>query len=84
MAGDAGDDVLGPGFLPGVEHLLEQRLAVREVPVETALGHPQGRGQGLDPHRVRAAGRQGLQRRVHPGAARSPDLGHRPIYTAPY
>ena len=66
LAGDAGDDVLGPGLLPGVEHLLEQRLAIREVPVETALGHPQGHGQGLDPHRVRAAGRQGLQRRVRP------------------
>ena len=38
---DARDDVLGPGLLPGVEHLLEQRLAIVEVPVEAALGHPQ-------------------------------------------
>ena len=84
LALDARDDVLDPGLLPGVEHLVEQRLAILEVPVEAALGHPEGRGQRLDPHGVRASGGQRLQRRVDPGAAWSPDVGHRHIYTAPY
>ena len=66
-----------PRLLPGVEHLVEQRLAILEMPVEAALGHPQGRGQRLDPHGVRALLRQGLQRRVDPCVAWSPDLGHR-------
>jgi hypothetical protein len=42
--------------LPGVEHLLEQRASVVEVPVEAAAGDAQRRGQRLDPDRVGAAG----------------------------
>jgi len=41
-------------------------------------------GQGLDPHRVRTARCEDPHRRLDPGASRSPDLGHRAIYTAPY
>ena len=41
LALDARDDVLDDGLLPGVEHLVEQRLAIGEVPVEATLGHPQ-------------------------------------------
>ena len=84
LALDARDDVLDHGLLPAVEHLVEQRLAVLEVPVEAALGHAEGGGQRLDPHGLGAPCRQRLQRRVDPGSAGSPDLGHRRIYTAPY
>src|SRR5690348_17905968 len=42
--------------LPGVEHLLQQRAAVGEMPVEAALGHAERLCQHLDPDGVRAAG----------------------------
>ena len=46
----------GPEFdaLPGVEHLLEQRPAVLEVPVEAPLGDAQPLREPLDPDRVGA------------------------------
>ena len=47
--------------LPGVEHLLEQRAAVGEVPVEAALGDAERLRQRLDPDGVRAAGGEGPQ-----------------------
>ena len=76
LALDAGDDVLDHRLLPAVEHLVEQRLAVFEVPVEATLGHPERRGQGLDPHRLRAAGAKRLLRRLDPGFAWGSDIGH--------
>ena len=45
--------------LPRVEHLLEQRAAVVEVPVEAALGDAERLCQRLDADGVRAAGGEG-------------------------
>lgn len=48
MALDDGDGVIDHGVLPGVEHLLEECLAIGEMPVETSFGHSQAYGQRLD------------------------------------
>ena len=45
--------------LPRVEHLVEQRAAVLEVPVEAAAGDAERLRQRLDPDRVRARRRRG-------------------------
>ena len=52
---DALDDLVDARALPRVEHLLEQRGAVREVPVEAALGDADRLGERLDPDGLRAA-----------------------------
>ena len=61
LALDALDHLFDGRPLPGVEHLLEQRTAVAEVPVEAAPGDAERLGQRLDPDGVGPAGRQGPQ-----------------------
>ena len=62
LALDALDHLVDAQPLPRVEHLLEQRAAVVEVPVEAALGDAERLRQRLDPDGVRAAGGEGPQR----------------------
>ena len=61
LALDALDHLVDAHSLPRVEHLLEQRAPVVEVPVEAALGDAERLRQRLDPHGVRAAGGKGPQ-----------------------
>ena len=74
-----------------VEHLVEQRRPVVEVPVEAALRDAQGSRQGLDPDRVRPALGERSQAGVDPSRARV--FGRLPptasciryrMYTTPY
>src|SRR6185437_14493690 len=75
LALDALDHLFGGGPLPGVQHLVEQRAAVAEVPVEAAPGDAERPGQRLDPDRVGPARRQGPQPLSDPGTARRADRG---------
>src|SRR5918992_5849602 len=63
---DAVDHVLGASALPGVEHLLEQRAAVGEVPVEATPGDAERLRERVDPDGVGAAGGKGPQPRLDP------------------
>ena len=79
MALDAVEHLIGAHPLPGVEHLLEQRPPVGEVPIEPALGHAERLRQSLDPDGVRAAGRKSPQALLDPPVAGRPgnrDHGH--------
>src|SRR6266849_4226149 len=77
MALDALEHLIGAHPLPRVEHLVEQRGPVGEMPVEATLGHAERLRQGLDPDGVRAAGRKGPQAFLDPPAAGRPgDGGH--------
>src|ERR1700722_4599089 len=77
MTLDALQHLIGAHPLPRVEHLVEQRVPVGEMPVEAALGHAERLRQGLDPDGVRAAGRKGLQAFLDPPATGRPgDGGH--------
>jgi 2-oxoisovalerate dehydrogenase E1 component len=71
------EHLIGSRSLPGVEHRLEQRAPVGEVPVEAAPGDAEGLGERLDPYGVRAARGQGPQSLFDPFAAgRSGRRGH--------
>jgi hypothetical protein len=62
---------------PGVEHLLQQRVPVGEMPVEAALCDAERLRQGLDPDGVRAARGEGPQALLDPPATGRPgDGGH--------
>src|SRR5215472_13832604 len=77
MALDALQHLIGAHPLPRVEHLVEQRVPVGEMPVEATLGHAERLRQGLDPDGVRAAGRKGPQAFLDPPATGRPgDGGH--------
>ena len=76
LALDALDHLIDARALPRVEHLVEQRPPVVEVPVEAALGDAERLRQRLDPDGVRAAGSQGPQPLIDPRAARR--AGERP------
>src|SRR6266567_8225137 len=77
MALDALEHLICAHPLPGVEHLVEQRVPVGEMPVEAALGHAERLRQGLDADGVRAAGRKGPQAFLDPPATGRPgDGGH--------
>ena len=69
------DGAVDQGLLPGVEHGVQQRLAVAEVVVEAPLGHLQGRGDGLDPDGVRTTRRQRSQARLDPGGLGGAEMG---------
>ena len=77
LALDALDHLVDAHPLPRVEHLLEQRAPVVEVPVEAALGDAERPRQRLDPDGVRAAGGKGPQPLIDPAAARRAGEGHR-------
>src|SRR5262249_19885921 len=69
LALDSLEHLVGAAPLPGVEHLLEQRVPVHEVPVEAAARDAELLREGLDPHGVRAAGCERAQAGVDPAAA---------------
>src|SRR5439155_19726940 len=69
--------------LPRVEHLVEKRAPVGEVPVEAALGDAERFGQRFDPDGVRAAGGKGPQPLSDPPAARCAGGGHRLFLSHP-
>src|SRR6266581_8883353 len=75
MALDALEYLIGADPLPGVEHLVEQRVPVGEMPVEATLGHTKRLRQGFDPDGVRAAGRKGPQAFLDPPATGRPGAG---------
>jgi hypothetical protein len=57
------------GFpFPGVEHRREQRVPVRKVPVEPALGHAERVRESLDPDGFRATGCEGQRALLDPDA----------------
>src|SRR6185437_11788820 len=70
---DAFGYLIGAHPLPGIEHLIEQRVPVGEVPVEAAFGHAERLRQRLHPDGVWAARRQRPQTLLDPPAARCPD-----------
>src|ERR687896_728898 len=53
---DAVDHLLGAASLPRVEHLLQQRVAIGEVPVEATPGDAERLRERVDPDGVGAAG----------------------------
>ena len=77
MAFDALEHLICTHPLPGVEHLAEQCVPVREMPVEAPLGHAERLRQGLDSDGVWAAGRKGPQALLDPPVTgRSGDGDH--------
>src|SRR5829696_5396092 len=76
------DHALGYLAFPGVEHLLEQRLAVGEVSIEPTLGHPEFVRQRLDPDGGWPAGGQRKQPLIDPRTAWSPGLRHQHLRSA--
>src|SRR5260370_5755036 len=77
MALDALEHLIGAHPLPGIEHLVEQRVPLGEMPVEATLGHAERQRQGLDPDGIRAAGRKCPQAFLDPPATGRPgDGGH--------
>src|SRR5215510_9764037 len=72
LALDAVEHLIDAHPLPAVEHLLQQRPPVGEMPVEAALGHAERLRQNLDPDGVRAARGEGPQALLDPPATRRP------------
>ena len=84
VALDRLDHVLQVGPLPRVEHLVQQRPPVREMPVEPALGHPDHLRQRLDPYRVQPSVAQRSQALLHPPLPRRPANRHRLSFPSPW
>jgi len=66
VALDALEHLVGGFPFPGVEHLLQQRAPVGEMPVEAAFGDAERLRQDFDPDGVRAARGQGPQALLDP------------------